>query len=326
MQLSALITAIFIALTFTAAISVRSIVDIPGNCAANSFQVKDITHNHDVFPFRSYISSPLTPPNLIINSTGQFLQPGLLFIGILNSGAVNASAEQGLFIMTDEGDLIFGVEGAKSNFQPQTLNGEPVFSYWEGTGAAEAGGQASSGYGKVEIFNNKYEGLYTICPNLTITTKPDQPKPECIADVHESILTEDGTMMVTVYNLTQTDLSGVDGPSEGWVFDPLAVEVDPVTNNVLFIWSPLAHVPLTDSHYPVAGTGLNASQPYDYFHMNSIQKHNGGYLINSRHCWATYFVNKNGTIEWQINGQNGGDLGKLPAGGQFVSANHPESR
>jgi len=151
----------------------------------------------------------------------------LLFFVNGNIG-FNATTEQGLFIMTDTGDLVFGVGYMASHFQLQTLNDDPVFTYRECSGGAEEDGAASSGYGKVEIFNDKYHGLYTIRPNLTITLNPGQKAPPCLADVRESILTEDGTMIVTVYNRTQTDLSSVGGHQAGWVQDPLAVEINPV--------------------------------------------------------------------------------------------------
>lgn len=319
MRLLFLTTAVCTSLAHAAAIRDRSAANSSEICAANSFQVKDTAQTQTVFPYRSYVSSPLKPPNMAINTTGGPLQPGLLFFAVVDTGS-DASAEQGLLIMTDEGDLVFGVSDASANFQPQMLNGESVFSYWQGTGGAASNGQVASGYGQVQIFDDKYHGLHTVCPNLPLTIKPGVEHPPCLADVHESILTEDNTMMMTVYNLTQTDLSSVGGPSNGWVTDPLAVEINPVTNEILFVWSALAHVPVTESQLPLSDTGLNETAPYDYFHINSIQKYRGGYLINSRHTWTTYYANENGTIEWKVNGKDGGDLGDLPSGVDFVSS------
>ena len=53
--------------------------------------------------------------------------------------------------------------------------------------------------------------------------------------------------------------------------------------------------------------------------MNAIQSINGGYLINSRHTWSSYFVSKEGDIEWELNGKTGGSFGSLPPGYNFVS-------
>ena len=122
-----------------------------------------------------------------------------------------------------------------------------------------------------------------------------------------------------MYNTTTADLTSVGGPKNGWVLDPLVVEVNLTNNEPVFIWSPLAHVPINTTHSPLRGTGHNSSSPYDWFHTNSIQSFEGHYLINSRGTWTSYYVNKDGAIEWQINGAGGGSFGSLPEGAQFVS-------
>ena len=55
--------------------------------------------------------------------------------------------------------------------------------------------------------------------------------------------------------------------------------------------------------------------PFDWMHMNAVQKlPDGSYLANARHTRTTYKVLPNGTIEWIINGDDGGDF-KLPGVG-----------
>lgn len=123
-----------------------------------------------------------------------------------------------------------------------------------------------------------------------------------------------------MYNTTKADLSSVGGPKDGWVLDSLAVELDLETNEPLFVWSPLAHVPLNASRLPLAGAGTTLASPYDFFHTNSIQPYKGGFLVNSRHTWEAYFIDRSGKILWTINGATGGDFGPLPDNGKFVSA------
>ena len=125
-------------------------------------------------------------------------------------------------------------------------------------------------------------------------------------------------MLVTIYNVTRADLSSVGGPKDGWVSNSLAVELDIDTSEPLFIWDPLKHVPLNASHNPSDGSGSNSSDPWEWFHMNSIQSVNGGYLVNSRQTWSSYFINKQGGIEREINGETGGNF-DLPSGYNFVS-------
>ena len=47
-------------------------------------------------------------------------------------------------------------------------------------------------------------------------------------------------------------------------------------------------------------------QPYDYFHLNSIQQlPDGRILISSRHTWAVYSIEKkSGRIAWELGGKH----------------------
>lgn len=52
--------------------------------------------------------------------------------------------------------------------------------------------------------------------------------------------------------------------------------------------------------------------------MNSIQPFRDRVYVNSRETWQSYYVNRNGSIEWMIDGATGGDFGPLPDEGRFV--------
>jgi hypothetical protein len=174
------------------------------------------------------------------------------------------------------------------------------------------------GFGKVLVLDDTYTTIHTVCPVFQDFTLPPGVTAECHADVHESLITDRNTMLVTAYNQTTANLTSVGGPANGYVIDSIAAEVNMTTNEVLFTWSPLAHVPVNQSHYPLLGAGRNASDAYDFFHINAIQRVGDNYLINSRHTWSTYLVNPQGEILWEINGATGGDFGPLPEGGTFV--------
>ncbi|KAL9097377.1 MAG: hypothetical protein Q9165_000272 [Trypethelium subeluteriae] len=228
--------------------------------------------------------------------------------------------------MSDANDLVWqGPSGQISNFDVQTFMNASVITYWSGDGAAANSANVGVGYGSVSILNTTYHEIYRVCPQLDITLPPGAENgTKCYADVHESYITSRNTMLVTVYNITQTDLSAVkdpstgkSGPKDGWVYDPLAVEIDIITGAVVFLWSALAHVPINESPEPLSGTGTNSSIPYDWFHMNSIQSFGEDYLINSPVLSTTYYVNKSGDILWKIDGQTGGDFGSLPASARF---------
>ncbi|KAK3646207.1 hypothetical protein LTR22_014419 [Elasticomyces elasticus] len=116
----------------------------------------------------------------------------------------------------------------------------------------------------------------------------------------------------------------MNGTADGWVFDCLFFEIDPKTNEILFRWSALEHVAITDSHEPLGQTG-NASVPYDWFHINSVTNMGDHYLVNSRHTWTIYYLNSTGSIDWRFAGDTGGDFGVLPEEGTFRWQHHPRA-
>ena len=289
-------------------------------CSNNSYTL--VSNDGGLWPYRQYMTTNVTSPELLIHQSSPNVSEGLIFLTLVNSGLCGFPGvnQQGTVLMTSEGDLVWtGPEWPASNFLKQRYQGADVITVW--TGAASSGGPAH-GHGQVKVLNSRYETLHTVCPSasdLGIAAAPGK-NVSCVADSHESYITERNTMLVTVYNLTQADLTPVGGPQNGWLTNSLAVEIDIETNEPLFIWNPLDHVPLNASKLGIQGSGMNSSDPYDWFHMNAIQSINGGYLINSRHTWSSYFDSKEGDIEWELNGKTGGSFGSLPPGYNFVRA------
>ena len=83
-----------------------------------------------------------------------------------------------------------------------------------------------------------------------------------------------------------------------------AQEVDLRTGKVLFDWDSLDHVALDETHQAVAGAGT-PTQPFDYFHINSIAEDaDGNLLISARNTWTVYKVDReSGRVLWRLNGK-----------------------
>ncbi|KAJ5116696.1 hypothetical protein N7456_001044 [Penicillium angulare] len=281
-------------------------------CAANSRQI--VSNSSDIWPWQTYKSSNLTPPHLTINKTSEDLASGFLFIGQEDDSSTGVE-EVSPFILTDDNELIWGGPvGDSSNFRQQYWGEKSVISFWVGTGKAAYGADAGRGWGEVQIYDDEYNLLKSVCLQLNLTL-PTGTTTDCDADVHESFITEDNTILLTAYNTSQADLTSLGGEKDGWVYDSIAVELDLETNEPVFIWSPLAHLNVNLTHEPF--TGSNLTDPFDWFHINSIQKWGDHYLINSRHLWRTFLVNRQGEIVWYIDGADGGDFGTLPTNGTF---------
>jgi hypothetical protein len=131
------------------------------------------------------------------------------------------------------------------------------------------------------------------------------------SDMHEFRLIADGrTALMTQYLRSAHDLcdyTPCDG--FGYVHECAFQEVDVDTGEVLFQWRSLDHIGLDESYVlphstEISGTGESTTSPWDYFHINSIDKNqDGDYLISARHVSAVYKISgKDGHIMWRLNG------------------------
>ncbi|KAJ9502842.1 hypothetical protein H2202_001964 [Exophiala xenobiotica] len=287
-------------------------------CSANSRQIVNNGNGSTIWPWQTYKSSNATPPALQINRTNESLSDGLLFLAPSDGSSIPGTKEQAPIIMRDDGELVWnGPVHDSSNLLVQTLDGKQVLTYWSGQGSAGYSLAIGHGFGQVVVLDSTYTVIHTVCPQLNLTLPPGATA-RCVADVHESKITDRNTMLITAYNTTPHDLSSIGGPTNGWLLDSLALEVDIVTGKVLFSWSPLAYLQLNRTLFPLSGAaGTSQSAPFDAFHVNSIQLVGNNYLINIRNVWATFLVSPTGKIIWEINGLDGGDFGALPEGGTF---------
>ncbi|KAK4506409.1 hypothetical protein PRZ48_000139 [Zasmidium cellare] len=264
----------------------------------------DYGHGYEHLPelpsTNSYHTVPDNGTVLNITKTSPNLSPGLIFL-TLNSIEPTAEHQQGPYILTSAGDLVWsGGDFQASNLRVQELNGESVLTYWKST-SSDGGG-----YGEVVVLNSALEEVASVCPDIDVVTKQGS-NTTCVADVHESYITERGTMLLTIYNITTTNLTSVGGPASGWVYDCLAAEVSLSTNEILWSWSALEHVPLTASKLSLGTHGQNSSDPWSWFHMNSLQPFRGDVFVNSRETWGSYYVSRqNGSILWSIDGASSG--------------------
>lgn len=138
------------------------------------------------------------------------------------------------------------------------------------------------------------------------------------SDMHEFKMTPytDGTtVLMTVYQPRQYDLTT--NPrfniqnGMGWIVEGVFQEVDIETGDVLFEWRSLDHVdPGLSWTLPgttdTSGDGLHEQTPWDYFHINSVDKNeDGDYLISARHVSAIYKLSGvDGSIMWEMGGNN----------------------
>jgi hypothetical protein len=124
-------------------------------------------------------------------------------------------------------------------------------------------------------------------------------------DFHEIKLTANGTALVTIYETSPADLSSAGISGQGWINDGLFQEIDIESGNVLFEWRASDHYAFQDSfeHVP-SSTGSNPNKPWDFFHINSIDKdENGNYYVSSRFMHSITCIAPSGEVRWVLGGK-----------------------
>ncbi|HEY3765622.1 MAG TPA: arylsulfotransferase family protein, partial [Gaiellales bacterium] len=235
--------------------------------------------------------------------------PGYIFVAPKIT-APGTTGQQGPEIVDNEGRPVWfspvTAPDQATDFRVQTYRGRPVLTW--NVGASTGGGGHSAGYDV--IANDHYKVIATVHAGNGYQ-----------ADQHEFQLTKQGTALITIYNIVPYDLSSVGGPANGEAYDGIVEEIDVRTGKVLFEWHSLDHVPLSDSYAPVP---TSPTTPYDYFHINAVKvASDGNLLIDSRHTWTVYKVNRHtGAIIWRLGGKQSSF--KLGPGVPFAWQHDPE--
>jgi hypothetical protein len=190
-----------------------------------------------------------------------------------------------------------------SDFRTQIYEGQPVLTWWEGTGF---GGLSN---GTDYIYNNHYQQIATVNAGNGDTT-----------DGHEFLITPQNTALITSYDTATANLTSIGGPSDQTVIDGIVQEIDIATGKVLFQWDSADHVPYSDSEQPLPAS---ASTPWDWFHINAVHVDtDGNLLIDSRATWTAFKVNRlTGSIIWQLGGKQSSFTLQAAPGQTLDSAN-----
>jgi hypothetical protein len=236
----------------------------------------------DVLSFHS--RPDLTPAAVEIVRKSAKQAPGDVFLapqqGPLQNGPmiVNRSGDLVWFKPVPSGDTV-------TDFRVQRYRGHPVLTWWQGFLGAGVG------LGEDEVYDSSYRQIAVVRAANGLA-----------ADLHEFQLTPQGNALITAYYPVYWDGSSVKGPRRMIVLDSVVQEIDVKTGLLLFQWDSLDHVPLSDSYEPKPGS---AGQPFDYFHVNSVQEDDDGNLVvSARNTWAAYKLDTtNGRTVWALGGK-----------------------
>jgi len=219
-------------------------------------------------------------PRVITRKAG--LAPGLTFLAPYN--APN-QAQAGAMIVDEYGEPVWEQPLPKlvtTDFRVQSFKGQPALTWWRGI--VELG----HGVGHYVIADAAYRTLATVNAGNRRA-----------GDLHEFLLTDRGTALLTTYTVTERDLRSVHGLASGTIQDAMFQEIDVGSGRVLLEWHSLDHIPIAESYWPLTAD-------WDYVHLNSLEvDRDENLLVSSRNTHTIYKLDRtSGAIIWRLGGKH----------------------
>jgi Arylsulfotransferase (ASST) len=236
---------------------------------------------------QSFRSRPdLQPPVVTVTAQSAAVAPGDEFVA-----PYTGPGQAGPMILDQNGGLVWfkplPAHTSATNFRVQEYDGKPVLTWWQGDVSVHGFGQ-----GEDVIADSTYTDIAHVKAGNGVQ-----------ADLHDFQLTPLGTALITAYDPILCDLSSVGGRADGGVTDGLFQEIDIKTGLVMFQWTSLDHVALSESYTPPTTT--SPAWPFDFFHINSLDlEQSGNLLISGRNTWTVYDIDsQTGQILWRLGGK-----------------------
>ena len=146
-------------------------------------------------------------------------------------------AQAGPMILDDAGELVWfhplDTEGV-TDFRAQRYDGRPVLTWWRGKS------ELGVGDGHYVIVDDAYREIATVSAGNGLT-----------GDIHEFLITDRDTALITIYHELPADLSAIGGPKDGAILEGVVQELDIGTGRVLFEWHSAPEVELEESYAEV---------------------------------------------------------------------------
>jgi hypothetical protein len=206
--------------------------------------------------------------------------------GLLMLAPYGAKGKQaGPMILDANGDLIWQQPLVQplvgTDVRVQTYRGRPALTWFEGR--VEHG----HGVGTYVIADAGYKTL------ARVTAGNGHH-----GDLHEFLLTDRGTALLTTYRIVTRDLRSVGGSASGKIQDAMFQEIDLASGRVLLEWHSLDHIALEESFYSMRNN-------WDYVHLNSIAvDHDENLIVSSRNTHTLFKIDRNtGEIIWRLGGK-----------------------
>jgi hypothetical protein len=195
-------------------------------------------------------------------------------------------AQAGALIVDNSGHVVWEQPLANlvtTDFRVQRLRGAPVLTWWQGVI------RYGHGVGGYVIADASYKPIARVGAGNGHQ-----------GDLHEFLLTDRGTALLTSYAIVSRDLRAMGGSAHGTIQDAIVQEVDLANGKVLFEWHSLDHIPITESYW------LPVGADWDYVHINSIDVDlDQNLLVSARNTHTIYKIDRrSGQIIWRLGGKH----------------------
>ncbi|KAI9646394.1 hypothetical protein NHQ30_004386 [Ciborinia camelliae] len=246
------------------------------------------------YPVHTYMSTDVVSPRLNILRSSPLCRNDLYWVFSPRGRSVS---EPGGMILDSEGTLIWSKGGYDQvyNLQVQEYLGEKYLTFWAGTDAVQ--GHGAGVYYMLKTDSAQLDKHYREVHKVVAANG-------LAGDLHDFAITENGTALITIYDVVVANLSYV-GIPQGYVWDCVIQEIDLATGELVFEWRAADHYSISDTHreMPKGDGGVNSA--FDFFHINSIDKDSkGNFLISSRYFHSlTYLNGTSGDIIWILGGK-----------------------
>ncbi|PYH46281.1 arylsulfotransferase family protein [Aspergillus saccharolyticus JOP 1030-1] len=197
----------------------------------------------------------------------------------------------GPMILDSQGHMVWTkAYGQTYNVNVQRYKGREYLTFWVGSD-----GDGGHGAGVYYMLDTTYHEAYKF------TAAHGLP-----GDLHEFHITADDTVLLTSYDRRRANLSDIEsGPAEGWIWEGTFQELDIETGRLLFEWRASEHFAFADVVRGREGNGESEDNPWDFFHINSVDKdRQGNFLVSARYAnCLTYIDGRTGEILWRLGGK-----------------------
>ena len=296
------LTLVFLCHLATCLHASTAFADDPAPTAPATYDVAVDNGTYGYYPVRTFatVGEHVVQPQTNFLEWSDRCDDGLLYFITPRGWSL---PKPGPMILDKYGDLIWTHHfdnkygGQAYDLKVQTYKGEQYLTFWLGDDRIRGHGS-----GSYYMLNSSYDIVRKVKAANGLT-----------ADLHEFLITEEGTALMTMYQVVPHDVTAFrefdptkpEDQDPNYIWDCLFQEVDIETGDLIFEWRASDHVPLNLTYHDI-GPGGTKNDAFDWFHINSIEKDElGNFLISARYVHSlTYVDGKTGDIIWTLGGRS----------------------